>query len=501
MRREAAAEERRASKAAAAEDRLTMAEEARRQKEQGHAEAAAMTAAVTARVATFEAVLAEVLALPELTPDRLAESTLAPDDGPMLEPAETPPSWQDFAPREPGLFGRRRYEREAAKARVDFEAACRGHRQRMAERRQEVAEAYRARREAARSAARAEVDTLLRRVEAEAGNAIARYGERVLDAVTPLTGFITGRRALYRAEPRELVIEVDLPDTDVVPEHVRWTYRVQRQEIEPTPRRPADSARIYADLVSRLVLAAMHVCLRATSSKTVDLITLNGHVPTVDSATGRAIRPCVVTITSSRSTFADLVLDSDRLKPAECLQYLGAELSRHPFQLEPVPPVIDFDRMAQYAVLAADAALTEADHREDLMDMDPFKFETLGKDLFTAMGYRTWRTQPSHDDGIDAVAVLPHAVTPIECVIQAKRVRAAVPPRDVQALMGAMAEHGSATHGVLVTTSWLSDRSRQRAQVQRIRVIDRDELGALIQEHLNRKVVISTRPPRRAGTS
>ncbi|ODU00837.1 MAG: hypothetical protein ABS81_22350 [Pseudonocardia sp. SCN 72-86] len=501
MRREAAAEERRASKAAAAENRLTVAEEARRQKEAGHAEAAAMTAAVAARVAAFEAVLAEVLALPEMTPDRLAESALPPDDGPAVEPPEAPPSWQDFAPPEPGIFGRRRHERETAQARADFETACRDHRQRVVDRRMELEEAHRSRRAAARSAARQDVEALLLRVESGKADAIALYSERVLDAAMPLSELITGRRALYRAELRELVVEVDLPDTSVVPEHVRWTYRVQRQALEPSVRRPADAARIYADLVSRLVLAAMQLCLQAMSPEIVDMISLNGHVATVDSATGRAIRPCVVTITSNRSTFDDLVLDSDRLKPAECLRYLGAELSHHPFELEPVPPFVDFDSVAQYAVLTADVALTEADHREDLMDMDPYKFETLVKDLFTAMGYRTWQTQSRRDDGIDAVAFLAHHITPVECVIQAKRVRSVVPPRDIQALMGAMAEHGSATHGVLVTTSWLSGRSRQRAKNQRITIIERDALGALILEHLNRKVVISTKPPRQGGAT
>jgi restriction system protein len=86
---------------------------------------------------------------------------------------------------------------------------------------------------------------------------------------------------------------------------------------------------------------------------------------------------------------------------------------------------------------------------------------------------------------------------PVECVIQAKRFRKAVPPKEVQALMGAMAESGTATHGVLVTTSWLSDRSRQRARAQRIMTIERNELVYLIEKHLGRKVVISNTPPSR----
>lgn len=36
--------------------------------------------------------------------------------------------------------------------------------------------------------------------------------------------------------------------------------------------------------------------------------------------------------------------------------------------------------------------------------MNPYDFERLVKELFSKMGYETWRTESSRDDGIDAVA-------------------------------------------------------------------------------------------------
>jgi restriction system protein len=164
--------------------------------------------------------------------------------------------------------------------------------------------------------------------------------------------------------------------------------------------------------------------------------------------------------------------------------------------MEGVRPFVDFDH-AQYRLITAAEALVAVDHREDLLKMDPYDFERLIKQLFTAMGYTTWRTRSWGDDGIDAVATKEDDVFPFECVIQAKRFHKAVPPRDVQSLMGAMIEHSTATHGVLVTTSWLSDRSRQRARAQRIVTFEGSNLIYLIEKHLNRKVVISTRPPKK----
>jgi restriction system protein len=110
-------------------------------------------------------------------------------------------------------------------------------------------------------------------------------------------------------------------------------------------------------------------------------------------------------------------------------------------------------------------------------------------------GYDTWRTQSSRDDGIDAVATKSDPHMPVECIVQAKRYRGAVSPRDVQALMGAMAEKPTATHGYLVTTSWLSPRSRQRARSLRIHTIERNQLAAMIKGLLGIDIVISNEPP------
>ena len=170
-------------------------------------------------------------------------------------------------------------------------------------------------------------------------------------------------------------------------------------------------------------------------------------------------------------------------------------MSPHPYARTHVEPFVDVD-VAKYRVFTAPEALVDLDARTDLLQMDPFDFERLVEDLFVSMGYKAWRKQNSHDNGIDAVAVRGDRITPVECVIQAKRYRKLVPPRDLQALMGAMAESGTATHGVLVTTSWLSDRSRQRARAQRITTIEGGALASLIEQHLGRKVVISIRPPR-----
>jgi restriction system protein len=71
------------------------------------------------------------------------------------------------------------------------------------------------------------------------------------------------------------------------------------------------------------------------------------------------------------------------------------------------------------------------------------------------MGMKSWTTQTSKDDGVDAVAVNEDPVFGGLCVIQAKRYRSAVGVEPVPALAGVM-EDKHATKGIMVTTSWVT---------------------------------------------
>jgi restriction system protein len=271
---------------------------------------------------------------------------------------------------------------------------------------------------------------------------------------------------------------------------------VTRRTVEPVDRKPAERAALYADVIGQVTLAVLATCFRAFPPGLVDAVTVNGHITATDPATGRPAHPCLVTVTAARSTFAELHLDNAELDARRCVAFLGAEISPHPYRLEPVQPFVDVDLLIRYRLVTAPHALAQIDHRTDLMDMDPHEFEKLVAALFRAKGYDAWHTQSSRDDGIDAVATKADPYVPTECLIQVKRVRSVVPPKDIQALMGAMREHPTATNGLLVTTSRFSDRTRQRARAQGIATMEGAELGLQIKEHLGRDVVNSAQARR-----
>ena len=126
-----------------------------------------------------------------------------------------------------------------------------------------------------------------------------------------------------------------------------------------------------------------------------------------------------------------------RVKDAEARHKI---VSRHPYDLEPVEPVIEFQQ-AKYRFAEPVDALAGIDSRPDLLKMDWYKFENLIRQLFEAMGLEVHVTQSSRDEGIDAVAYnKTDIVHQAEILIQAKRYSKCVPANDVRALAGSVEE-------------------------------------------------------------
>lgn len=296
-------------------------------------------------------------------------------------------------------------------------------------------------------------------------------------------GCRTGVEAAYAPEALQVVLNLDLPALDQVPVAAGYRFVAARLQVLPQPFKDGERNHLYRTLVARLVLRALDEVFAATPEALVDTIVVNGFVPTVDPTSGRPVRPCVVSVVAARSDVQALVLDAPALDAQRCLRAIGATVSEHPHDLEPVAPVVDPD-LSRYRITADAAAVTGLDSRADLLQMDPFVFERLVRQLFEAMGYDTWRTQGSRDEGVDAVAVKRDAVAATVFAIQAKRTKNHVPVETVRALAGTMQDL-NASHGVLVTTSWYGKTSTDFATRNgRIHLIDGRHLKSLLLEHL-----------------
>jgi restriction system protein len=297
--------------------------------------------------------------------------------------------------------------------------------------------------------------------------------------------------AMYRAEARELLIEYELPRQDVVPAAAAYRYVKTKDLIQPVPRKDAEIKKLYGELIARVTLRTLAEAFDIAPVTMASGIVFNGYVSAKDRATGKPVRPLLISTHATREGFADIVLDEPELDPVACLRaYLNAVVSPHPYDLEAVRPVVQFD-LSKYKFVEEMDVVAGLDSRPDLLDLKPVEFEHLIRQLFETIGMKSWVTQASRDEGVDGVAVNEDPIVGGLCIIQAKRYSKIVGLEAVHALAGVM-EDKHAAKGVLVTTSWVGKASRDfAARNGRIEIIEGRHLKSMLLEFLDKDVLIS----------
>ncbi|WP_406858767.1 restriction endonuclease [Streptomyces sp. HUAS MG47] len=307
--------------------------------------------------------------------------------------------------------------------------------------------------------------------------------EAALGSIGYPAGIGGERRAAFAPESRELILEIELPAQAVIPSVMQYRFKASAPpSVVPQPRKEAECRALYRDLVARLALRAIDEAFAVTPPSLVDGVAFMGKVHAKDRATGQAIEPCLVSVRVSREGFDELVLDEPELDPVASLRYLNAIVSQHPYDLEPVPPVVTFD-LTRYKIAPERDVVAGLDSRPDLVAMDPIDFEHLIRRLFEKIGLKSWVTQASRDDGIDAVAVNEEPLIGGLCIIQAKRTKNVVSAETVRSVAGIVNDK-SASKGIVVTTAWFGKASWDFAPRNRVELIDGRHLKSLLLEHL-----------------
>ncbi len=208
-----------------------------------------MVADLQARVAELDSVLTTGLQQgPGVSFASLKHSVeMPPFDAGGLDKPIAEPQWALFAPRPPSAVGRMfgggaRYAREEAIARDTYQQECARHADDESDRRRQLAERRRAYdRQSAQAAEavaehNAEVDQIEREFRAAEPEAVAQLFTLVLDASAYPEGFAHRTRALYRPEPREVVVEYELPPQSVIPVERDYKYVQSRDKIDDVTR-------------------------------------------------------------------------------------------------------------------------------------------------------------------------------------------------------------------------------------------------------------------------
>ncbi len=271
-----------------------------------------------------------------------------------------------------------------------------------------------------------------------------------------------------------------------------FRYVKIRDEIDTTESKPLVLANRYAGVIARLALLTLHDVFTATSPELVEEVAVNCQLDTVDRATGRQERRCLLSVSATREEFDGLVLG--QVEPVDCLHRLNALISPNPWDVEAVRPLFTPD-LNKFRFVDAHEVAAHLDSRTVLMKQSPTEFEHLVRELFEQMGMESWVTQASRDDGVDAVALNRDPVVGGLCVIQAKRYMKVVGADAVRALWGVMEDKKAGT-GILVTTSYFGKATHEFAQrMERVRLIEGPQLQHLIGEHLGIDVLLGAKAP------
>jgi restriction system protein len=327
-------------------------------------------------------------------------------------------------------------------------------------------------------ALRKEIDTLEGEYRKGDARAIAEYYGMVLDRSDYPDDFPEQRRVAFIPESKQLVVEYQLPHPEAVPSVSEYRYVKAKDQIDEKKAHASDVKELYGDVVAAVALRTLHLIVAADLGGFVEVVVFNGFVEAVDPATGKDIRPHLVSVRVTKQQFMEIDLRKVQLR--SCLRNLGAQLTQSPTELVPVRPIIEFDMADKRFVTQADL-LSNLESRPNIMELSPFEFETLVSNLFGKMGLESKLTRSSRDGGVDAVAFDKRPVLGGKVVVQAKRYRHTVGVSAVRDLFGTMMNEG-ANKGILVTTSGYGPDAYEFAKDKPIELIDGGGLLYLLEQ-------------------
>ena len=318
-----------------------------------------------------------------------------------------------------------------------------------------------------------------RALAAREHSAVLKYFKLVFDKTLKGEPDALSAEVGYSPESMHLVVDLELPEFSVIPEESGFKYVKSGDRIAPVARPIAKRKTLYSYLISQIALKCVDTIFRSDTEGVVECLTLNGMLDTVDPATGRQIRICLLSLRVDSNTLRGLNLRL--VQPEHCLRSLKASVSRAPTELMAVKPILELDMVDPRFVETLDV-LSGLDHRPNLMDLSPTEFEGLITNLFALMGLDTRQTRPSRDGGVDCVAFDPRPVFGGKVVIQAKRYKTTVGVSAVRDLFGTVQNEG-ASKGILVTTSGYGKAAYEFALGKPLELLDGSNLLHLLSEH------------------
>jgi len=173
-----------------------------------------------------------------------------------------------------------------------------------------------------------EVDELEASYRAGDSSAIIIYNTMVLERSEYPEGFPKEFRIAYASETKEMIIEYELPAIDIIPIFSEFKYNRSKDTVTAKPRKPAEIKYLYQDIITAIPIRTIHEVFEADQGNYLQVVTFNGFLTTSDPATGKDIRPCLISVRSTKDSFIEYNLE--KIDKKVCLRNMGAKVSSHP---------------------------------------------------------------------------------------------------------------------------------------------------------------------------
>ena len=188
-------------------------------------------------------------------------------------------------------------------------------------------------REAEASAHNAEVAKLINDLAFDVETAIQEYVGIVLSNSLYPEVFPVEHDHVFNLASRELSLDVGVPEPSSLPSVKAYRYLKAKDEIASTNLPVREKKERYANAVWQVAVRSLHEIFEADRAGKVHSIALTVGVDTIDPATGRPTTVPLVVVAADRETFNSF--DLAKVVPQDTLQYLGAAMSKSPFDLVP----------------------------------------------------------------------------------------------------------------------------------------------------------------------
>ncbi|MEZ4933204.1 MAG: restriction endonuclease [Saprospiraceae bacterium] len=253
------------------------------------------------------------------------------------------------------------------------------------------------------------IDLLKSRYLEQDEKAVLEYCELVLNnSVYPET-FPQSFELDYNPENKILIIEYRLPSIDNFPTLKEVKYIASKNEIKETHLSETEKNKTFDEAIYKITLRTIHEIFEADASNSIDAVSFNGWVNSLNKATGRMENSCIVSIQANKKEFEEI--DLSKVDPKACFKNLKGVGSSKLSAITPIQPIMQIDKADKRIVTSK---TVEYDSSTNLAAMDWEDFEHLIREVFekefSKNGGGVNVTQASKDGGVDAIAFDPDPI-------------------------------------------------------------------------------------------